>query len=168
MNNNQHILSESHCHSHCRQPQPPVPNHLQLPDPSHLSFDHLHLRSLISTPIYSTCSLTLIVRSTVHYPERYLTATHLPVFTYLIDLPANLLRLSLDTWLSIVFSSELSRSPERSDSLPLWTRTVISLCTNHSDSHCQDTHLLFPLLIPCHLSNKYIIVLLTRCFWLSL
>ncbi len=81
------MLSESHCHSHCRQPQPPVPNHLQLPDPSHLSFDHLHLRSLISTPINSTHSLTLIVRSMVHDPERYLTATHLPVFTYLLDLP---------------------------------------------------------------------------------
>ncbi len=81
-------MSESHCHSHCRQPQPPVHNHLQLPDPSHLSFDHLHLRSLISTPINSTRSLTLIVWSTVHYPERYLTATHLPVFTYLLDLPA--------------------------------------------------------------------------------
>ncbi len=153
-----------HCHSHCRQPQPPVPNHLQLPDPSHLSFDHLHLRSLISTPINSTRSLTRIVRSTVHYPERYtLTCVYLPP-----RLTCNLLRLSLDTWLSIRFSSELSRSPERSDSLPLWTRTVLSSCTNHPDSHCQDTHLLSPLLIPCHLSNKYIIVLLTRCFWLSL
>ncbi len=81
-------MSESHCHchSHCRQPQPPVPNHLQLPDPSHLSFDHL--RSLISTPVNSTRSLTLIVRSMVHYPERYMTATYLPVFTYLLDLPA--------------------------------------------------------------------------------
>ncbi len=66
------------------------------------------------------------------------------------------------------FSSKLSRSSERSDSLPLWTRTVLSSCTNHLDSHCQDTHLLSPLLIPYHLSNKYIIVLPTRCFWLSL
>ncbi len=45
----------------------------QSPDPSHLSFDHLHLLSLINTPINSTCSLTLIVRSTVHYTDLYQT-----------------------------------------------------------------------------------------------
>ncbi len=47
-------------HRHRRQPQSP--------DPSLLSSDHLHLRSLINTR-----SLTLMVRSTVHYTEQYLT-----------------------------------------------------------------------------------------------
>ncbi len=57
------LLSESHSHS--RQPQSP--------DPSYLSFDHLHLLSFINTPINSTCSLTLILLSRVHYMDLYQT-----------------------------------------------------------------------------------------------
>ncbi len=58
-------VSESHSPSHRRQ--------RQSPDHSHLSSNHPHLQLLISTPISTTRSLTLIVRSTVHYPEPYLT-----------------------------------------------------------------------------------------------
>ncbi len=56
-------MSESH--SHRRQQQSP--------DHYHLSSNLPHLQSLISTPISTTLSLTLIVRSTIHYPEQYLT-----------------------------------------------------------------------------------------------
>ncbi len=45
----------------------------QSPDHSHLNSNHPHLQLLISTSISTTRSLTLIVRSTVHYPEQCLT-----------------------------------------------------------------------------------------------
>ncbi len=54
------------------------------PDPYHLSTDHPHLQPLIITPSNTTLSLTLIVRSTVHYPEQLpdslmlLTCMYLP------------------------------------------------------------------------------------------
>ncbi len=70
-------MSESHSLSHRRQQQSP--------DHSHLSSNHPHLQPLISTPISTTRSLTLIVRSTVHYPEQYLTPFYLTCdLTYLI------------------------------------------------------------------------------------
>ncbi len=57
-------VSESHSLSHRRQQQSP--------DHCHLSSNHPNLQPLISTR-----SLTLIVRSTVHYPEQYLTLFYL-------------------------------------------------------------------------------------------
>ncbi len=100
------IVTDSH--SHRRQPQSP--------DPSHLSSDHLHLRSLINTR-----SLILTVRSTVHYTEQYLT----PYALTCAYLP---FRLSSDTLVYIPgllvlqrFSSIDSRSPLHPDTLPLWT-----------------------------------------------
>ncbi len=113
-------LSESHNHSHRHQPQSP--------DPSHLSIDHLHLRSLINTPINSTCSLTLIVRSTVHYTEQYLT----PYALTCVYLP---LRLSSDTPVYIFqdfwFSSVDSRSPSTQTLVPCGNDKHISSCTDH-------------------------------------
>ncbi len=116
-------MSESHSHSHCRQPQSP--------DPSHLSFVDLQLLSLINTPMISTRSLTIIVRSTVHYTEQYLT----PFALTCVYLP---FRLSSDPpvftpGLRVLqrFSIVDFRSPQCPDSIPLWTISISVLAQIH-------------------------------------
>ncbi len=115
--------SVSESHSHCRQPQSP--------DPRQLSFDHLQLLSLINTPTNSTRSLTLIVRSTVHHTEQYLTSFALTC----VFLP---FRLSSDSpvftpGLRVLqrFSSVDSRSPQCPDFIPLWTISISVLAQIH-------------------------------------
>ncbi len=117
------VVSESHSHNHRRQPQSP--------DPSHLSFVHLQLLSLINTPMISTCSLTIIVRSTVHYTEQYLT----PFALTCVYLP---FRLSSDPpvftpGLRVLqrFSIVDFRSPQCPDSIPLWTISISVLAQIH-------------------------------------
>ncbi len=67
------VVSGIHNHSHpSHRPQ-------QSPDHNHLSTDHPHLQPLIITPSNTRFTQTLIVRSTVHYPE----LTPDPVCTYL-------------------------------------------------------------------------------------
>ncbi len=60
MNGEGLVLSEIHSH-HSRQ---------QSPDHNHLTSNHPHLQSLISTPISTRFSLTRIVRSTVYHPKQ--------------------------------------------------------------------------------------------------
>lgn len=60
-------MSGIHSHSHfSHRPQ-------QSPDHNHLNTDHPHLQPLIGTPSNTRSTQTLIVRSTIHYPELCLT-----------------------------------------------------------------------------------------------
>ncbi len=58
------MLRLSGIHSHSHRPQ-------QSPDHNHLNTDHPHLQPSISTPSNTRFTQTLIVRSTVHYPEQF-------------------------------------------------------------------------------------------------
>ncbi len=146
-------LSESHSHIRCRQPQSP--------DPSHLSSDHLHLLSLINTPINSTRTLTLIVLSMVHYTDPYQT----PYTLTCVCVPP---RLSSDSPKDIPGLPRFQRSSsidlcssEHPDSTLLWTRRISVPAP--ADYHPHDTHQLITLLIHCISLNKHSCVILTCC-----
>ncbi len=80
------MLSGIHSHSHLPQ---------QSPDHNHLTTDHPHLQSSISTPSKTRFPQTLIVRSAVHYSEQSPDPVTLTCATYLTDRsPTILLRFS--------------------------------------------------------------------------
>ncbi len=126
----------------------------QSPDHNHLNTDHPNLQPSISTLSNTRFTQTLIVRSTVHYPEQFPD----PVCTYLCiltfqnpdDLPVMLQR---STPLFLVPALLRSCNSHQYTAKTLWTDTISKTLTCHlllticfhsvNKSSCYSTYLRF-------------------------